>query len=77
MQADGRSRVLGYTRAVGDGGVTYFALGHCHSPASRGGRSGGAAETVPAVFRGAWDNEAFLGLLRNTIAWGVAPGRAD
>src|SRR5437588_11293543 len=28
LQADGRTRVLGYTRAVGNGHVTYFALGH-------------------------------------------------
>src|SRR3984893_4560553 len=33
LRSDGRTRVLGYTRAVGDGGVTYFALGHCHNPA--------------------------------------------
>lgn len=72
LQADGRTRVLGYTRAVGDGAVTYFALGHCHSPASRGVRT--AAETVPAVFHGAWESEAFLGLLRNAIAWNARPG---
>ena len=72
LQADGRTRVLGYTRAVGDGGVTYFALGHCHSPAIYGART--AAEKVPAVFRGAWENEAFLGLLRNAIAWDLRPG---
>jgi uncharacterized protein len=77
LQADGRTRVLGYTRVVGDGAVTYFALGHCHNPASRGGRRGDAADAVPAVFRGAWDSEAFLGLLRNAIAWGVASERAS
>ena len=38
LQADGRTRVLGYTRAVGNGGVTYFALGHCHNPAIRAAR---------------------------------------
>jgi hypothetical protein len=65
LQADGRSRVLGYRRRVGDGGVTYFALGHCHNPASRPGRVG------DAVVRGAWESDAFVALLRNAIAWGV------
>ena len=68
---DGRTRVLGYTREVGGGGVTYCALGHCHNPASRAGRPADAADTTPPVFRGAWDSEAFVTLLRNTIAWGV------
>jgi type 1 glutamine amidotransferase len=71
LLADGRTRVLGYTRPVGQGGVTYFALGHCHSPASRGVRSGEAAGTTPAVFHGPWENEAFMALLRNAIAWGL------
>ena len=31
LQPDGRTRVLGYTREVGNGGVTYFALA-CHNP---------------------------------------------
>jgi type 1 glutamine amidotransferase len=33
LQPDGRTRVPGYTRDVGDGCVTYFALGHCNNPA--------------------------------------------
>ena len=37
LQPDGGTRVLGYTREVGDGGVTYFALGHCHNPTIRAG----------------------------------------
>jgi uncharacterized protein len=36
---DGRSRVAGYSRDIGKGGVVYFGLGHCHSrpaaPAAR------------------------------------------
>jgi uncharacterized protein len=67
LQADGRTRVLGYTRPVGDGAVTYFALGHCHNPAARGGRPPDPAE-VP-TFRGSWENTAFITLLRNAIAW--------
>src|SRR5262249_61440867 len=35
LQADGKTRVLGYTRQVGQGAVAYFALGHCHNPAIR------------------------------------------
>jgi uncharacterized protein len=72
LQPDGRTRVLGYTRAVGAGGVTYFALGHCHNPASREGRTAGASDTLPATFRGPWESDAFNALLRNAIAWGTA-----
>ena len=71
LQSDGRTRVLGYTREVGRGGVTYFALGHCHNPASRAGRAGDPADTTPPTFRGAWESDAFISLLRNAIAWGV------
>jgi uncharacterized protein len=67
LQADGRTRVLGYTREVGDGGVTYFALGHCHSPAIRTARGADATDPTPATFHGAWESDAFMALLRNTI----------
>ena len=67
LQADGRTRVLGYTRPVGDGAATYFALGHCHNPAARGGRPPDPSE-LP-TFRGSWENTAFITLLRNAIAW--------
>ncbi len=67
LQADGKTRVLGYTRRIGDGGVTYFALGHCHNPVSR--PNGGPSDTMPAVFRGAWESDAFVSLLRNAIGW--------
>lgn len=68
LQRDGRTRVLGYTRAVGTGEVAYLALGHCHNAASR---SPGAADQTPPVFRGAWETDAFARLLRNAITWGV------
>jgi type 1 glutamine amidotransferase len=71
LQPDGRTRVLGYTREVGRGGVTYFALGHCHNPASRAGRAGDPSDTTPPTFRGAWDSDAFISVLRNAIAWGA------
>jgi len=69
---DGQTRVLGYTRRVGDGGVTYFALGHCHSPATRTGPRD-PADTTPATLHGAWTAEPFDRLLRNTIG-GALPG---
>jgi hypothetical protein len=71
LLADGTTRVLGYTRAVGDGGVTYFALGHCHNPAIRAARTSDPADTTPPTFRGPWENPAFVTLLRNAVAWGV------
>jgi type 1 glutamine amidotransferase len=71
LQPDGRTRVLGYTKRVGNGGVTYFALGHCHNPATRPTRAADPADTTPATFRGAWESDAFITLLRNAIAWGA------
>jgi type 1 glutamine amidotransferase len=70
---DGRTRVLGYTRDAGAGGVTYLALGHCHSPASRSARAAESTDTTPSSFRGSWESDAFITLLRNAIAWGVSP----
>jgi type 1 glutamine amidotransferase len=75
LQADGKTRVLGYTKRTGDGGVTYFALGHCHNPATRAGRPADASDTTPATFRGPWETAAFTTLLRNAIVQGVADGR--
>ena len=75
LQPDGKTRVLGYTREVGAGGVTYFAFGHCHNPASRQGRP---ATDEPPTFRGSWETDAFINLLRNAIAWGtLAATRSD
>ena len=71
LQPDGRTRVLGYTRKVGDGGVTYFALGHCHSPASRTARPGDATDTTAPIFHGSWESDPFVALLRNTIGQSV------
>lgn len=68
LQADGQTRVLGYTRDIGAGAVTYIALGHCHNPLTRPGRAG---DELPDTFRGPWGNPGFDGLLRNAIGWGV------
>jgi type 1 glutamine amidotransferase len=67
LQADGKTRVLGYTKRVGGGNVTYFALGHCHNRASR---PGPATDGMPPMFRGAWQNDGFMTLLRNAIEFG-------
>ena len=72
LQPDGRTRVIGYTRAVGNGGVTYFALGHCHNPAIRAARAADPADKTPPTFHGSWETDAFITLLRNAIAWGVS-----
>ncbi len=71
LQPDGKTRVIGYTRAVGKGGVTYFALGHCHNPAIRAARAPNPADTTPPTFRAPWETAAFTTLLRNAIAWGM------
>jgi len=75
LMEDGNTRVLGYTRDVGRGGVTYIALGHCHNPASGGERRADAslaADGKTAVtLRCAWEVEPFQRLLRNSLAWGM------
>jgi hypothetical protein len=75
LQPDRRTRVIGYVREVGAGGVAYCTLGHCHNPAIRAGR-GDAADDAPPTFHGAWESDAFLALLRNAIAWGAGPPSA-
>jgi uncharacterized protein len=72
LLADGRSRVLGYSRNVGKGGVAYFAFGHCHNPAIRAARANSdPADRTPPVFRAPWETQAVLTLLRNAVDWGV------
>lgn len=78
LQPDGKTRVLGYTRDVGEGGVTYIAIGHCHSPTSNSqpfvDASVEAAGVTPAVLRVTWETDAYMQLLRNAIDWGVGNG---
>jgi hypothetical protein len=77
---DGKTRVLGYTREVGKGGVAYLALGHCHTPSTTN-RSPlvDASVDLPVSalqrFRGAWETAPFARLLRNGIAWGLGVER--
>jgi type 1 glutamine amidotransferase len=72
LQSDGKTRVLGYTRRLGKGAVTYVTLGHCHSPASREDRPVDPTGALPPTFRGSWESSAFIGLLRNALAWNPA-----
>jgi uncharacterized protein len=75
LMPDGKTRVLGYIRNVGKGGVTYFALGHCHAPANNIQPFIDASLTRDSVtrqaFRGSWESPAFEQLLRNAIEWGA------
>ena len=72
---DGKTRVLGYARKTGKGGVTYFALGHCHSPISNVqpfvDSSVEPSGTTPKVFRGSWETAEYQTLIRNALRWGI------
>lgn len=75
--ADGRTRALAYTRTVGRGAVAYVALGHCHSAATNVqpfvDESVSPGGETPLTLRGSWENEHFETLIRNALAWGLAP----
>jgi hypothetical protein len=72
---DGKTRVLGYTREMGKGGVTYIALGHCHSRITNRQPVVDPALHITGdrlhLFRGSWETEPFEKLLRNGITWGL------
>ena len=72
---DGKTRVLGYTRDLEKGGVTYIALGHCHTPATNVqpfvDKSVDPDGKTPPVLRQTWETDAFQRLLRNAVTWGV------
>jgi uncharacterized protein len=74
VRPDG-SRVLGLVREQGDGAVAYVALGHSHSPATNSQTYVDASVhpegTSPPTFRGSWESEAFITLVRNGITWGL------
>jgi uncharacterized protein len=75
LGADGKTRVLGYTRDVGSGGVAYVALGHCHTPATNSQPyvdvSVDPEGKTPPVLRQTWETSAFQTLIRNAIGWGM------
>lgn len=76
LQSDGKTRVLGYVRTVGEGSVIYYGLGHCHTPTTNVqpfvDESVATGGKTPMEFKGPWDTEAFETLLRNAIEWSVA-----
>jgi type 1 glutamine amidotransferase len=69
------TRVIGYEKTLGKGGVAYVALGHCHSPQSNTqplvDESVAPNGTPPNPFRGSWQEEALPTLIRNGISWGI------
>ena len=73
---DGKTRVLGYSRQIGKGAVTYIALGHCHNPTNNVqpfvDASVEAAGKTPLTFHGSWELPQFDRLLRNAMDWGTA-----
>jgi len=75
LEPDGKTRVLGYTKDLGNGGVTYVALGHCHTPATNSqpyvDTSVSPDKTTPPVLRVTWEQPAFEGLIRNTIGYAI------
>jgi type 1 glutamine amidotransferase len=75
LMADGKTRALGYTRGLGRGGVTYVALGHCHSPNSGGERRADASVAADgrtaASMHDVWETSPFQTMLRNAMTWGV------
>ena len=72
---DGKTRMLGHVKEVGDGEVAYVALGHTHSPRSNSqpfvDESVAEGGVTPKTFRGSWDTEEFNTLIRNAISWGT------
>lgn len=75
LMPDGMTRVLGYVRQLGEGGVAYTALGHCHTPATNSqpfvDTSVDPEGRTPPTLRVTWESEAYRQLLRNAVAWGA------
>lgn len=75
LMPDGKTRALGFTRDMGEGGVTYIALGHAHTPATNSqpfvDKSVDPEGKTPPVLRVTWEEPAFQTLLRNAITWGM------
>ena len=76
LEADGKTRVLGYVREVGDGAVAYWALGHCHSPKTNSqpfvDKSVTEDGTTPLTFHGVWETPEFQKLLNNSVRWATS-----
>ena len=76
LQADGKTRVLGTERQVGDGSVVYIALGHTHAPENNSqpfvDESVTTDGTTPTTFRGVWDDTNFRQIVTNAVDWAAA-----
>jgi type 1 glutamine amidotransferase len=75
LMPDGKTRAIAFQRDVGLGGVTYTALGHCHSPSSNSqpfvDTSVDPEGKTPKTLRVTWEAPSFQRFLRNAIAWGM------
>ena len=76
LQEDGKTRILGTQRNIGQGSVIYVALGHTHAPENNSqpfvDESVSQDGSTPMTFRGVWDNPNFRKLVQNGVNWGVA-----
>lgn len=75
LMEDGKTRAMGYTKPVGQGSVTYFALGHCHTPNSNVQpfveENVSADKKTPMLFRGPWIVPEFEKLVENSIDYAL------
>lgn len=75
LLADGKTRVIAYTRDIGEGGVTYVALGHCHTPSTNSqpfvDTSVSSDGKTPPYLRQTWETAGFNQLLENAMQWGI------
>ena len=73
IQADGKTRILGTERKVGDGSVVYIALGHTHAPENNSqpfvDESVTRDGSTPTTFRGVWEDEHFNRIVANAVRW--------
>jgi type 1 glutamine amidotransferase len=72
---DGKTRALGFTRNVGQGGVTYIALGHAHAPHCNAqplvDESVASDRVSPPTLRTTWETKEYRQILKNAIDWGM------
>jgi uncharacterized protein len=75
LMPDGKTRALAYTTDVGEGGVTYVALGHAHTPSTNSqpfvDKTVDPEGKTPPYVRTTWETPEYERLLRNSIAWGL------
>lgn len=76
IQADGKTRILGTERKVGQGSVIYVALGHTHAPENNSQPFVDESVTrdgaTPTTFRGVWEDVHFNRIVANAVTWASA-----